>query len=115
VSGRVYLTRARCAYGFGPRGADGAVEPGGDELGDETSSMPRRSRRSRTNPRTTARGGDFIRPPAGTTTWPLTRGGQHDWAEGGRAEEVREPLQGIRIRVPSVTDARGQDGRGRTL
>jgi len=38
VSGRVYLTRARCAYGLGPRGTGGAVEAGGDELGDGTSS-----------------------------------------------------------------------------
>ena len=37
----MYPTRARCAYGFGARGADGAVEAGGDELGDGTSSVPR--------------------------------------------------------------------------
>ena len=36
----MYLTRARCAYGFRPRRADCAVEAGGDELGDGTSSVP---------------------------------------------------------------------------
>ena len=42
------------------------------------------------------------------------RAGQHHRAEGGRAEEVREPLQGGRIRVPSRYKMR-VDGRARTL
>ena len=88
---------------FRPRGPDGAVEPGGDELGDGKSSVARRRRRSRTNP------GTFIRPPAGTTTWPLTAFAF--WANGTPISASTEMSGGARRESTRSCSIRSQAGR----